>query len=171
MKRDMKSTDETTVRGVYQTLLQSWNANDAGAFADAFAPDGRCIGFDGSEYVGPQETERGLRAIFKDHKVAAYVARVREITPITADVVILRAVAGMLPPGKTKVMPERNAIQTLVAVRTPDSWKIMLFQNTPAKYDGRPEEAQALTAELQREADASLGPISRTNGPTPDRST
>jgi uncharacterized protein (TIGR02246 family) len=137
---------------LYQALLHAWNTTDAGAFAVGFARNGRCIGFDGTEYVGPEDVEQQLHAIFKDHKVATYVAKVREITPVTTDVAVLRAIAGMLPPGGTKVMPERNAIQTLVAARAPDGWKIMLYQNTPAKYDGRPKQAQAMTEELQREA-------------------
>jgi hypothetical protein len=59
----------------------------------------------------------------------------------------------MIPPGKTDVMAERNAVQTLIASRRGDAWQIELFQNTPARFDGRPEEARKLTEELQAEAD------------------
>ena len=49
-------------------------------------------------------------------------------------------------------MPDRNAIQTVVASIEPDGgWSIEMFQNTPARFDGRPDEADRLTRELQAE--------------------
>jgi hypothetical protein len=54
----------------------------------------------------------------------------------------------MVPPGEKKVKPERNAAQSLIAVKENETWKIALFQNTPAQYHGRPEVSQALTNEL-----------------------
>jgi hypothetical protein len=54
----------------------------------------------------------------------------------------------MVPPGEKKVKPERNAVQSLIAVKENETWKIALFQNTPAQYHGRPEISQALTNEL-----------------------
>jgi len=55
----------------------------------------------------------------------------------------------MVPPGKSDINPETNAIQSLIAVRSGDGWQIALFQNTPAQFHGRPEQAKALTEELQ----------------------
>jgi hypothetical protein len=54
----------------------------------------------------------------------------------------------MVPPGEEKIKPERNAVQSLIAVKENESWKIALFQNTPAQYHGSPEVSQALTNEL-----------------------
>jgi hypothetical protein len=45
-------------------------------------------------------------------------------------------------------MPDRNAVQTVVAKRGDDGWYVALFQTTPARFDGRPELTEALTAEL-----------------------
>jgi hypothetical protein len=36
-----------------------------------------------------------------------------------------------------------------VAVKRGDRWQIALFQNTPAAWHGREDDANALTAELQ----------------------
>jgi hypothetical protein len=60
----------------------------------------------------------------------------------------LHAVAGMVPPEESEIMPERNAIQTVVARRDHDGWSVALFQTTPARFDGRPELSAALTREL-----------------------
>ncbi len=71
---------------------------------------------------------------------------VRFLTPETA---LLCAVVGMVPPGKTDLNPAVNSIQTMTAVFQENRWQIVLFQNTPAQYHGRPEMAETLTAELR----------------------
>lgn len=55
----------------------------------------------------------------------------------------------MVPPGKDHLNPDTNAIQPLVAVRDGDDRRIAQFHNTPARYDDRPEESRAHTAELE----------------------
>jgi hypothetical protein len=62
---------------------------------------------------------------------------------------VLLAKAGMVPPGKTELNPAVNAIQTLVAERAARGWHVLLFQNTPAQFHGRPELVEAHTAELE----------------------
>lgn len=54
----------------------------------------------------------------------------------------------MKPPGKADLMPDRNAIQVLIVVTEGGTSRIAHFQNTPAKFDGRPELVTELTAEL-----------------------
>ncbi len=71
--------------------------------------------------------------------------------PLASGVALLRAVAGMVPPGGSEIVPDKNAVQAFVALETASGWRIAHFQNTPATFDGRPEEAEALTAELQAE--------------------
>ncbi len=77
------------------------------------------------------------------------MATVREVRHLAEGVALLRAVAGLVPPGGSDLNPDANAVQALVAVRTADGWRVAHFQNTPAAFHGRPEEADALTAELR----------------------
>jgi uncharacterized protein (TIGR02246 family) len=141
-------------KDLYFTLLDSWNRRDAKAYARLFSPDGNIVGFDGSTASSALEIEQHLAPIFADHPTARFVGKVRDVRQLGSDCVLLRAVAGMIPPGKTLIMPERNAIQTLVASRRGGDWQIELFQNTPARFDGRPEEAKKLTEELEAEGAA-----------------
>jgi uncharacterized protein (TIGR02246 family) len=134
---------------LYRELLASWNRRDPQGFAALFSRDGHVVGFDGSEMNGREEIEASLREVFADHRTAAYVANVREERLVTPDVALLRAVAGMVPPGRADVNPDVNAIQSLVATSSGGPWRIVLFQNTPAQFHGRPELAEALTAELR----------------------
>jgi uncharacterized protein (TIGR02246 family) len=140
---------QDAARDLYARLLHAWNAHDADAFAALFAADGVSIGFDGSQATG-NEIRGHLAAVFGDHETAPYIARVREVRAIAADAVLLRAVVGMVPPGGDAVNPDANALQSLVAARAGEEWRIALFQNTPAQYHGRPEAVEEHTAEVER---------------------
>lgn len=141
----------SAVRALYDDLIKAWNRSDARAFGALFEVQCLCVGFDGSEYASSAEIEASLETIFKDHKVASYIAIVREVREISPETLLLRAVAGMVPPGAHKIKPERNAVQVVIASNKSGSWKIASYQNTPAQYDGRPEMGKALTEELSRE--------------------
>jgi uncharacterized protein (TIGR02246 family) len=143
------SPDEVEVRALYQLLLDSWNRRSAADMAALFEQDGNLVGFDGSPINGRAEAESTMRRIFADHQTAAYVGKIRDVRFVTADVAILRAVAGMVPPGQSDLNPAVNAIQSLVTVRRGETWRIALFQNTPAQFHGRPELARQLTEELR----------------------
>jgi uncharacterized protein (TIGR02246 family) len=133
---------------LYTRLLDAWNARDAHAFAEQFTENGTTIGFDGSRLDGRAAIASSLDQIFRDHQTAAYVAKVRDVRELGAGVVLLRSTAGMIPPGASELKPERNAEQSLVAVLDGGEPKIALFQNTPARLDGRPELVKAMTVEL-----------------------
>jgi uncharacterized protein (TIGR02246 family) len=147
---DSPSTDEHEVRALYRQLLDGWNKRSADAFAAAFAEDGYTVGFDGSLMNGRAEIESGIRQIFTDHQTAAYVWKIRDVRLLSSEVAVLRAVAGMVPPGQSDLNPAVNTIQTLVAAKYAGQWRIALFQNTPAQFHGRPELVQQLTKELQQ---------------------
>jgi len=59
----------------------------------------------------------------------------------------------MIPRGQKEINPAVNAIQTLVASRKEEGWRIEVFQNTPAALHGRHKESANLTAALQEAAD------------------
>ncbi len=143
------SDAEKGARGLYEKLIQAWNKRNARDFALCFASNGSIVGYDGSQVDGQLEVGAHVSEVFSHHQTATYVTIVREVRPISSDAVLLRANAGMVPPGKDEVNPERNAVQSLVAVRKSGNWEIALFQNTPAVYDGRPELAKKLTEELR----------------------
>jgi uncharacterized protein (TIGR02246 family) len=142
-------TDEETVRTLHQGLLAAWNRRDAGSFAALFAEDGYVVGFDGSQMDGREQIAAELGQIFADHVTATYVAKIEEVRFLTPDVAALRAAVGMVPPGQSDINPAVNALQTLVATRNDDRWRIALFQNTPAQFHGRPELVERMSEELR----------------------
>jgi uncharacterized protein (TIGR02246 family) len=141
--------DDAGVRALYVALLEAWNRRSAADFADLFAPDGTSVGFDGSQAVGAEEVRRHVTPVFADHPTAAYVARIERIRWSGTDTAVLLAKAGMVPPGKAELNPEVNAIHTLVAERAARRWQVVLFQNTPAQFHGRPKLVESHTADLE----------------------
>ena len=149
-KGKTRSEDEGEIRALYQELLDRWNGRDAEAFAALVAEDGNVVGFDGSPIDGRMEIATAIGRIFADHQTAAYVGKIREVRLIAPGVALLRAVAGMVPPGQSDIDPAVNAIQSLVATKEKGRWRIALFQSTPAAFHGRPELSHQLTEELRR---------------------
>jgi len=137
------------ISALYHRLLDSWNERDAAGFAALFTENGNVFGFDGSQMKGPKEIGETLDKIFADHDTGQYVYLIREIRPTADDVAILCAVTSMVPAGEIDIRPELNAIQSLVAKRDGDEWKIELFQNTPLKLHGHPELIRFVTDELR----------------------
>jgi len=137
------------VRDLYSKLLNAWNTKDAAAYSELFSDDGTIVGFDGTSMQTPGAILEHLSSIFADHDPAAYVCRIVEVRALGATAMLLRAHAGMLPPGGSDIAADRNAVQVLIAVDTPNGWRIAHFHNTPATFDGRPEEVEELTNELQ----------------------
>jgi uncharacterized protein (TIGR02246 family) len=145
-----EATDESQVRLLYQELLKAWNEKNARKMADLIAENGNLVGFDGSQIDGRRQVESVLGKIFADHPTAAYVSIVRELRLLSPDVALLRAVAGMVPPGQSDINPAVNAVQSLIATKEQGRWRIALFHNTPAAFHGRPELSEQLTEELRQ---------------------
>jgi methyltransferase (TIGR00027 family)/uncharacterized protein (TIGR02246 family) len=135
---------------LYRDLLETWNRRDAAGMAALFTHDGSLVGFDGSQIDGgPQRIEAHLAPIFASHATPAYVGKLREVRTLAPKVSLVRAVSGMVPEGRHGLNPALNTIHTLVAVEGGNVWRAAMFQSTPAAFHGRPDLAQALTAELR----------------------
>jgi len=149
--QDSSSQDEQKVRELYQRLLDAWNNRNATEMAALFDEHGNIVGFDGSQVNGRTGIESEMGQIFGHHQTPPYFAKTREVRFLTPEVSLLRAAAGMIPPGKSDIDPALNAVQSLVATKVSDNeWRIALFQTTPAQFHGRPELVQQLTDELRQ---------------------
>jgi uncharacterized protein (TIGR02246 family) len=144
------TADETAICALYQQMMEGWNAACGYAFASPFEENGDLVGFDGTYIKGRQEI-----ALFHQHlfdmflKGSRLVGKVRSVRFLTSDVAVMHAIGGTVMAGQTDLDPERNSVQTLVAVKRNGKWSLAAFQNTRATYIGRPDESQKLTEELQ----------------------
>jgi uncharacterized protein (TIGR02246 family) len=145
------SDEETEVRELYRRVLDGWNRQSAEDFAAPFAQDGEVVGFDGSQISGRAQIVAELGRIFADHETGTYVGKVRAVRPLGPEGAVLHAVGGVVPAGQSDLEPKLNSVQALVAQRREGGWEVVLYQNTPAQFHGRPELVERLTDELRRE--------------------
>lgn len=124
-------------RDTYRQLLVAWNERDARTFSALFDADGVMIGYDGSSADGAEAILDHLGPIFENHPTATYLAHVIDARQIGSGLVMVRAMAGMVPPGENQVNPAVNALHTVLLRTGNGDPSIVLFQNTPAQYHGR----------------------------------
>src|SRR5688572_11810128 len=117
----MRSMGENEVRALYDTLITAWNDHDGTAVAAAFAEDGVVIGFDGSVSSGKQTIGSEMANIFADHETGRYAVKVKSIRRLGQHAMILRAIAGLVPPGQAAIRSESH--QTVVAEAQDGQWR------------------------------------------------
>ena len=152
----MATSQRSQLISLYEALIKCWNNRDAKGMAGLYAISGAQIGFDGSSISGPGDIEKHLAPIFRDHPTAKFVFVIREVKLLGEAVGLVRAIAGMVPRDGSEINSSLNAVQTMLARKQRSLWKVELFQNTPARLDGRPEEVVAMTQELQAVVKAKL---------------
>lgn len=145
----MQNDWDRAARELYAQLLEAWDKRNARDYALLFASDATLIGFDGSQVSDQLQIGAHVTEVFTHHQTPRYIGIVREVRSVSPDVTLLRANAGLIPPGKDDIDAALNAVQCLVAVKKGDAWKISLFQNTPAQFHMHPEQSKALTEELR----------------------
>ena len=125
------SADEAAVSGLYQQLMDGWNRGSGDAFAAVFTEDGDLVAFDGTHFKGRQEIAPFHQQLFdKWMKGTRLVGQLKAVRCLSSDVALMHAVGSTVMPGKTEPSPERDSIQTLVAVRQGGEWSLTAFQNT-----------------------------------------
>ena len=149
----MDSLELIEIKTLYHNLIHAWNNRDAKSMADQFTTQGELIGFDGSQASGRNTIYSHLEPIFAEHPTPPFISVIKDVHFLGPEVAMLRAIVGMIPPGKTELETDLNAHQTLIAVKEKDGWKIKLFQNTPAQFHGRPDLVERMTEELKRVSD------------------
>jgi uncharacterized protein (TIGR02246 family) len=149
-------SDQDKVSNLYKELLNQWNEKQGQGMANLFADDGSMVGFDGSQVNTAKEIEAHLTPIFAQYPTGRFIHIIREVRALTADTALVRANVGMVPRGYADINPAVNAVQTMVAVKKGGEWKVALFQNTPAAFHGRPEDAEKLSTELREVLDKQI---------------
>jgi uncharacterized protein (TIGR02246 family) len=123
--------DEAAVRELYQELMDGWNQGSGAAFAAVFTEDGDLVAFDGTHFKGRDEIAPFHQELFeKWMKGTRLVGEVKDVRFLSPDVALMHAVGSTVMRGKSEPSPERDSIQTLVAVRQDDKWRLAAFQNT-----------------------------------------
>jgi uncharacterized protein (TIGR02246 family) len=111
--------------------MDGWNRGSGEDYAAVFAEDGDLVGFDGTHFEGRAEIAPFHQELFdKWLKGTRLVGRVKDVRFLSSDVALMHAVGSTVMRGKSEPSPERDSIQTLVAVRRDGKWRLAAFQNT-----------------------------------------
>jgi uncharacterized protein (TIGR02246 family) len=123
--------DEAAVCDLYQELMDGWNRGSGAAFAAPFTENGDLVAFDGTHFMGRREIAPFHQELFdRWMKGTRLVGRVKDVRFLSPDVALMHAVGSTVMRGKSEPSPERDSIQTLVAVRRDGEWRLAAFQNT-----------------------------------------
>ena len=113
-----RSADEDAIRALYQQSVEGWNKGSGEAFAASICGDGDLVGFDGTHLKGRQEITSFHQQLFDTFvKGSRLIGKVRSVRFLTPDVAVLHAVGGTIMAGQSDIEPERNSVQTLVALK------------------------------------------------------
>jgi uncharacterized protein (TIGR02246 family) len=134
----MKDGDADQVRALYTRAMDGWNRGSGQAFAAPFATDSDFIAFDGVRFRGREDLGRAHDPLFRTHlKGTRLVGDVTDVRFLADNVALIHASGGTILRGKTTPAPERDSVQTLVAIRRDGRWEIVAFQNTRVRPIGR----------------------------------
>jgi uncharacterized protein (TIGR02246 family) len=132
------TSDVEAVRALYRQLMDGWNKGSALEFAAPFADEFDFIAFDGVRFRRREELVRFHDPLFTTHlRETRLVGDVTDVRFVTPDVAVMHATGGTILRGATRPAPERASIQTLVATRRDDGWRLIAFQNTRVRPIGQ----------------------------------
>jgi uncharacterized protein (TIGR02246 family) len=130
-------TDEAKIRALFDDLLDDWSKGDGGAYGSRFTEDADYVAFDGTRTRGRAEISASHQQLFdrflKGTHLTGCILSIKFPSP---DVAIVHATGGTIMRGKTKPSPERDSIQTLVAVREGTEWRFAAFHNSRVRPIG-----------------------------------
>jgi uncharacterized protein (TIGR02246 family) len=132
-----RNPDEAAIRELFGLLLDDWGRGDGEAYGSRFTEDADYVAFDGTRTRGRREISASHQRLFdKFLKGTRLTGRVLSIKFPSPDVALIHAIGGTVMRGKTKPSPERDSIQTLVAVREGAEWRFAAFHNSRVRPIG-----------------------------------
>lgn len=128
---DAATPDEVAVRGLLEQLLDDWARGAGEAYGSRFVEDADYVAFDGSHTKGRAEISASHQRLFDGWlKGTRLTGRISSIKFLSPEVALVHATGGTIMRGRTEPSPERDSIQTLVAVRRGDEWRFVALHNT-----------------------------------------
>ena len=130
-------TDEAKIRALFEDLLADWGRGDGEAYGSRFTEDADYVAFDGTRTMGRAEIAASHQELLdKWLKGTHLTGHILSVKFLSSDVALIHATGGTVMRGKTKPSPERDSIQTLVAVRDGTEWRFAAFHNSRVRPIG-----------------------------------
>ena len=127
---DARAQDEREIRAIVDRMFDAWGRGDAVAYHADLTDDADYVAFDGSRTTGRRAIATSHQQLFDKYlKGTRLTGRVESVRFLGPDVALVHATGGTVMRGKSRPSPERDSIQTLVAVRHGDEWRFAAFHN------------------------------------------
>jgi uncharacterized protein (TIGR02246 family) len=134
----LNQTDEAKIRALFDDLLADWGRGDGEAYGSRFTEDADYVAFDGTYTRGREEISASHQELFDRFlKGTQLTGRVLSVKFLNPDVALVHATGRTIMRGKSRPSPERDSIQTLVAVREGAEWRFAAFHNSRVRPIGR----------------------------------
>ena len=125
------TADEPAIRDLFRRLLDDWGRGDGEAYGSRFTEDADYVAFDGSHTRGRSDIAASHQQLFDKYlKGTRLTGRIDSVRFLGPDTALVHAVGGTVMHGQTQPSPERDSIQTLVAVRRDGEWYFTAFHNS-----------------------------------------
>jgi len=133
----LNQTDEAKIRTLFDDLLADWGRGDGEAYGSRFTEDADYVAFDGTHTRGREEISASHQQLFDRFlKGTQLTGRVLSVKFLNPDVALVHATGRTIMRGKSRPSPERDSIQTLVAVREGAEWRFAAFHNSRVRPIG-----------------------------------
>ncbi len=130
--------DERAIHQLFEKLLEDWARGDGETYGSRFTEDADYVAFDGSHTRGREEISASHQRLFdKFMKGTRLTGRIESIKFPAPGVALVHATGGTVMRGKREPSPERDSIQTLVAVKSEEGWRFAAFHNARVRPIGR----------------------------------
>ncbi len=126
-----RSADEKALHDLFQELQDGWNQGDGQAYAAFFTEDADYIVVNGDYLKGRQAIaaahQQLFETLFQGSRLEGFVKNIRFLSD---DIALVHLHGRPQIAGQPLPTPEQYSIQTMVATRRADGWRITSFQNT-----------------------------------------
>ena len=127
----LPAADQAALTDMFQTMLDTWSAGDADAYANLFAPDVCYVGFDGYAFRSREELRSSHDELFRGVLRGSRLSgEIQQLRPLSADVVVLHCRGAVITRRRQTPGRGRESVQTLVAHREGDRWMFTDFHNS-----------------------------------------
>lgn len=128
----MRTTDETAIRDLLQTLYAAWDANDADAFVAPYLDDAT-VAMPGTFHPDRESIRRYMAAGFAGPlKGSRGRDELRSIRFLGPDAAVAVSRAWIMMAGETELPLDREVTATWVLARRDGQWRIAAYANAPA---------------------------------------
>ena len=132
-----RAADEGAIHDLFDALLEDWGRGDGEAYGSRFTEGADYVAFDGTHTKGKAEIAHSHQESFDTYlKGTRLTGRITSVRFLDSDVALVHAMGGTIMRGNTRTSPERDSIQTLVAVKRNGEWRFAAFHNSRVRHIG-----------------------------------